>query len=678
LPNADQLRAAARAHLADQRFPEAVETYRGLVALHPDDPALRSALAYALRSANQPEAAKEQLKCAISLDPALGEPHYMLAEILREEGQAQSAALHLEAAISCQASFNFAYPDLVDLLVQSGANDAAKAVCREALVVLPGSVRLHLLAGNVASLDQDDSTALAQYNEALQLAANDVDARIGQGLALIRLGRREEGLASFRAAIEADPARADSRWALVMALLPQDAGSAPCTSSSGADFLAALKDFEGWSVAARFDESQIVGSYLPFMLAYREENHRALLAAYGATCVRMMSRWQTRQHWAGQGSARRPARAKLRIGIASPFFSSHSVWHALLKGWVNSIDRERFELVAFHLSASEDHETEVARAKVSAFHGGKRSIEAWPETIAMAQLDALIYGSIGMDQLSSQLACLRLAPVQATTWGHPETSGLPTLDFYLSAALLEPAGAQEAYSEKLVLLDNLGVYYEPTASDPSQAIDLAQLGIDDGRPILICPGSPFKYAAIHDSMLVDLALRLPGAQLVFFRSQFKSLSAAFEQRLAQRFEEAGLTLAEHCCFVPWMDTSSFHSLMRRADVFVDTVGFSGFNTASQAIECGLPVATVDGAFMRGRLASGILKRLDLEDLIVATPDALVGLVARLVEDHAFAQSMRALIEARRARLFRDQSATRALETFLERATAGQRTGGESC
>ena len=38
---------------------------------------------------------------------------------------------------------------------------------------------------------------------------------------------------------------------------------------------------------------------------------------------------------------------------------------------------------------------------------------------------------------------------------------------------------------------------------------------------------------------------------------------------------------------------------------VVTLGFSGFNTVMQAVECGLPVVTLRGEFLRGRLGSGI-------------------------------------------------------------------------
>jgi predicted O-linked N-acetylglucosamine transferase (SPINDLY family) len=104
--------------------------------------------------------------------------------------------------------------------------------------------------------------------------------------------------------------------------------------------------------------------------------------------------------------------------------------------------------------------------------------------------------------------------------------------------------------------------------------------------------------------------------------------------------------------------------MQRADVFLDTIGFSGFNTALQAIQCSLPVVTLQGRFLRGRLASGILRRMGLSELVAQDEDQYVALAARLVRDRDYREEMRRRIEANRHLLFEDVAPVRALEDFL--------------
>jgi hypothetical protein len=91
----------------------------------------------------------------------------------------------------------------------------------------------------------------------------------------------------------------------------------------------------------------------------------------------------------------------------------------------------------------------------------RRTIEQWAQVIRSDDLHMLIVPEIGMDQTTAQLAPLWLAPLQATSWGHSDTSGLPTMDYCLSSDLMELAGAEAGYSETLVRLPNIGFYYIP-------------------------------------------------------------------------------------------------------------------------------------------------------------------------------------------------------------------------
>jgi predicted O-linked N-acetylglucosamine transferase (SPINDLY family) len=98
---------------------------------------------------------------------------------------------------------------------------------------------------------------------------------------------------------------------------------------------------------------------------------------------------------------------------------------------------------------------------------------------------------------------------------------------------------------------------------------------------------------------------------------------------------------------------------------LDTIGFSGYNTAVQAMECGLPLVTREGQFLRGRLASGVLRRMGLTELIVQTKAEYVDLVARLATDHDYQAYVRHEIQQRRSVLFDDKSAMGPFQDFLE-------------
>jgi predicted O-linked N-acetylglucosamine transferase (SPINDLY family) len=336
------------------------------------------------------------------------------------------------------------------------------------------------------------------------------------------------------------------------------------------------------------------------------------------------------------------------------------VWNAIVKGWFQHLDPEGFALQAFCLDPHEDAETRYAQARAARFERGHAGLARWAAAIQAAQPDVLIYPEIGMDPMSAKLASMRLAPVQAASWGHPETSGLPTIDAYLSATGLEPPGAQAHYTERLIALPNLGCCVQPGAVEAGPP----SLSREPGVPLLICPGTPFKYAPEHDWVLAEIARRLGPCRLVFFEYRTRALSGALRARLAAEFGRRGLDFERCALFLPWQSRAAFLGLLRTADVFLDTLGFSGFNTAQQAVECGLPVVTREGRFLRGRLASGILKRIGLPELVAADEAQYVELAVRLARDAGYREDIRRRIGQRRGALFDDTAPIRALEAFL--------------
>jgi predicted O-linked N-acetylglucosamine transferase (SPINDLY family) len=284
--------------------------------------------------------------------------------------------------------------------------------------------------------------------------------------------------------------------------------------------------------------------------------------------------------------------------------------------------------------------------------------------IIAAQIDVLLYPEIGIDPMSAKLANLRLAPVQVASWGHPNTTGFPTIDYYLSADLLEPDNGEEHYTEQLIKLPNLGSHHKPSNLTPIYT-DLEKFCIKADQPLLLCPGTPFKYQPQHDHIFVDIAKRLGKCQFIFFIYSNKQLTYLLQERLTLQFLESGLDIQNYCVFIPWQPKSAFYGLMSRADIYLDTIGFSGFNTAFQAIECGLPIVTREGKFMRGRLASGILKKIGLQELITQDDDDFVNLTVKVITDQKYNRFISNKIMESRDSLYFDLKPIRMLEQFLE-------------
>ncbi len=487
-------------------------------------------------------------------------------------------------------------------------------------------------------------------------------AHYGLGHVLAEQDKSEQALACFETALACDPTLVEARWAHAMAQLRHvyERNEEPRVCRIA--FVSELRRLARWFDANGDDTGhKAVGTKQPFMLAYQEENNRELFAEYGNLSARLMRAWQDRE---GLSPLPRMPHDPVRVAIVSAHIHDHPVWNAILKGWFLHLDQTRFALYVHYLQSRFDEETEFAQRRAAHFEYGGRGLREWVVAILGAEPDVLIYPEIGMDPMTAKLASLRLAPVQVVTWGHPETTGLPTIDYYLSAAALEPQEAHLNYTERLVALPHLGCAYGRLQTVIAKP-DFAKLGLVQDCPLLVCAGMPFKYAPEHDWVLPEIARRLSRCQFAFFfTATYPEWTQRLQDRLRTAFERAGVPFDRHVVFIASLPRPEFYGLMMRADVYLDTIGFSGFNTAMQAIECGLPVVTREGQFMRGRLASGILKHMGLAELVTDTETAYVDLVVRLVQDSGYRENVRRRIEQSREVLYNDVVPIRRLEEFL--------------
>lgn len=660
--NADALHLLGLIRRRQGKFALAVELISIAVNLHPENFGFHNNLGLSYLDLGELERAETCFRGALGLNRDSVEAMVNLGNCLRAQCRFDEAIALYRNALIRRPNFVEAHNNLGNALRDQGNPQEAAACYSAALAIRPDYSEAHNNLGILFKSQDRLEEAVDSFGQALKSNPDNVDALCNLASALKDQGRLEEALARYRKslAIRADDAIA--RWALVMAQIPLVYTDGRQIEASRIAFAKELADLEAWFTPDRVDAGEpAVGSDQPYYLAYQEEDNRALLSQYGGLCSRIMQRWQHKHGYLPRPGT--PA-GRIRVGIVSSYIHEHSVWRALTKGWLQHMDRNHVELHLFHLGDVSDDETSFAASSAHACTAGSRTLTQWVEAILASQPDALLYPEIGMDPTTVKLANLRLAPIQIAAWGHPETTGLPTIDFFLSADLFEPAGAEAFYSETLIKLPNLGCHYEPIPVVP-ECPDLRALGLD-GFKLLLCPGTPYKYLPVHDWIWVEIAKDLPGCKLVFFQHRKKELSQLLQQRLHAAFVDAGLNFEDHVASIPWQKRTAYYGLMSCACLCLDTIGFSGFNTAMQAVECGLPIVTTDGRFMRGRFAAGILKRLGVTELIATSAEEFVALAKRIVRQPEYRQTLVDRIASGREILFNDAAAVRAMEDFLVR------------
>ena len=675
--------AAARRQLGNLQlaagaFAQAAASFRASLAVEPDNIRAHNNLGQALLQLGELDAAVGCFERALQIDPNYAIGSHNLGLALRHKGDALQELRRFDAALPIYERAARLCPQDPEILCNwaNALREArrpaeALACCDRALAVRPDGAEIHNnRAGALRDLRRHPEAVVA-CDQALALKPDYVEALCNRGTLLREMGEHSAARESFRHALRLNAQCHEARVGMLMALLPPVLASVDEARSSREAFALELGHFTDWVAnTSDLEATTVVGAAQPFFLAYDESPHRDLLVRYGKACAELMGRWYERNGVVSvvPPHPTAPRAKRVRVGIVSAQVREHAVYRALTKGWLERLGDYGVDVGIFHVGAARDAETEWAKARASFFIEGDRSLHEWVRAIMTAGVDVLIYPELGMDPTTLRLASLRLAPHQAAAWGHPETTGLPTMDYYLSGEALEPPDSQALYSERLVRLPNLGCYYEPYGH-PDTPLELASLGIAPDRPILLCPGTSYKYAPARDVVLVEIARRLGRCQLVFFEPAIASLGHKLRERLSAVFRAHHLDPEEFMVWLPWQSPIDFFALLRRADVCLDTLGFSGFNTALQAVECDLPLVAFEGRFMRGRLASAILKSMNHDDLVARDERAYVDLAVRLASDKRINNEIRARLHADKQRLFRDNSAIQGLAAFLTRAVS---------
>ena len=513
--------------------------------------------------------------------------------------------------------------------------------------------------------------ALNRHDEALQcldrlLTAdpNNSEGHYMRGRVMVELNRPDDAVASCEKAVALNPAFSRARWTTPLFTLPILYGEEGQIAVRRADYERRLRalcdDYEAGRIPG--DLSKGMGWAQPFFLAYQGHCDRDLQTMFGGLATRVMAARYGEAELAPPPAPDEP----VRVGIVSGFFFQHSVWKVGAKGWVTQLDPQRFQVFGYSTGFKNDGETELARKHCHRFVEGPQSLEQWRDTIVADRPHILLYPEIGMFHQVAEIAALRLAPVQCSSIGHPQTSGYPTIDYFLSGELIEPPEGDAHYSEKLVRLPNIGFHYEPLELPPVM-VTREELGIRPSATAFWCAQSLFKYLPQHDEVFPRIAREAGDCQFVFIRySRAAAVTGLFETRLEKAFAAAGMKSSDHCVFLDGMDMSRFAAASAQCDVMLDSIGWSGGNTTLEALAQDLPVVTFQGALMRGRVSAGILRMMGMPETIAETIDGYVALAVRMARDTGFRAALKVRVARDKHRLYRDPASIAALEDFINR------------
>ena len=363
----------------------------------------------------------------------------------------------------------------------------------------------------------------------------------------------------------------------------------------------------------------------------------------------------------GSAPPSRNSKKRPQIAFFTHFTWSHTVGK-LFHRWITGLSDAGFDIGVVSTNQSSDSITEKIKAAASSFQNVTPELSTSVTTLRGLEPDIVIFPELGMDALALGVAATRNAPIQCMAWGHPITSGLPTMDYFLTSQLMEPSDGQSHYSEKLLELPGLSIEFEPPTL-PKHPHSRNQLGLPEDRTLLLSCQTLYKLLPRFDRYYVEVLKASPSADLVFIANRSRYVTDQFRLRMHKALEQAGLSKNRLHIVGPFPH-AAYLSLNLACDVFLDAHGWSGGNTTLEALNLDLPIVTTPGKYMRGRHSAAILTQLGLEDSIADSLEKWVQNASAYANDSALREASAANIKAASEKAYRDPRVIEGLAASL--------------
>ncbi len=551
-----------------------------------------------------------------------------------------------------------------------GRHTQARQYCEQALQLNPATAKAHFILGNIHREQGSFDAAERHYSQAVQIKPGMALAHYYRANMLRIQGLTDGARASYDKARACDPMLVEAEWNK-QRLLPIIFESEEQIQESRQAYSEGLDKLEhGLKLDSATGKRQALkGLYTStnFYLQYQGCNDLELQCKYGDLLSKIMS--ANYPQWS-EDIPMMPVQAgeKIRIGYTTAFLRAHNgaVW---LLGWLRHRNREKFEIFCYHTGSKTDDKTIEFKQLCDHFYHIPNNLKKNCDQIVADKLHVLVYPELGMDAQSMLMAGLRLAPVQCVGWGHPISSGLKTMDYWLSSDLMEPENGQEHYQEKLVRLPNMANCHSKEQHDQLQASapqkTRRDFGLSEDNILYFCSQSLFKYLPQYDYLWPEIALRVPDARFVFLAISSIHVVKLFMSRIEKSFAKYGLDAKDFCIMMNRQTPEDYMVLNQLVDVFLDNPPWSGNNTGLAAIDAHLPIVCYPTQFMRGRHSYAILKMLGVTETIAKTEQEYIDIAVKLGTDKAWRETISDKIAHRHENIYQDIECVHGLESFYE-------------
>ena len=630
------------------------------------------------------------LQKAIKLEPGMAEAHYSLGVILQHAGHQEAAIKAYKLALKSKPDYPEANCNLGAIFHASGNLDDAIACYRLSLSVDPCNYHIQYNLAHAYLAQQQHAPAERYFRKALVTNPESHEAHFSLGIALNAQGKQSEALECFRQTVRLKAEHADAHNNIGTILIAQgDYEQAtnvlkkalfytPDNAKIHFNLGTSLKESGHYTQAIksfkhtlRLDESilkayaemyrcnQIICNWhddactteklidltktclgnrtgspvYPFdslSLPFTPETLKDIAASH-AEVIRQNAR--NSLHF--NKKIHQKTGSRLRVGYVSQKFNNHAGAHliASLFGLHNQVD---FEIFAYSIG---QNDRSVYRQRI--MQGCEHFIDIHHCNFTEAAqrisddginilVDLGVYNSFSW----TEIFALRPAPIQVSYLGFPGTSGAEFYDYILTDRTVTPPDQQQWYSESFVYLPTCYQVNDHLLRVPDQIPERSQCGLPDNAFVFCCFNNSYKIEPIIFDAWMRILFRAPEAVLWLLHHSPETTS-----NLRREAEARGIS-GERLIFAEKLPKDLHLARHKLAGLFLDTLIYNAHTTASDALRVGVPVITAPGVTFASRVASSLLKAVNLPEMITTTLDEYEELAVKVATDNVFMTEIR--------------------------------------
>jgi len=561
---------------------------------------------------------------SIKISPNYAEAYNNLAGILAEQKKYDKAIKYFKKAIQIKPNLAEAYYNLGNALSAIEQYDESISNYNKAIKIKPDYVKAYYNLGNIFRTLNDLQNAIGYYEKTIKIDPNHSDAYNQLAILYCDIGKVKDAQKYFQKLFKLKPDNVLYKINNVLLLTPiynsvKEMDLYRNKFIEGIDLLKKYKyptDQPGNEIELNF-----------YYLAYHNKDNLEIMKKLSKLFRQIIPNI----NYTAKNITKQKNK-KIKVGFISQHLTDHTVGKLFI-GLIKNMDKEKFDITIFHTLNTKKslikNEIDSSANKVINL---KIKIHEQQLQIENENLDIIFYPDIGMSAITYFLAFSRLAPVQIVSWGHPETTGIDTIDYFLSSALFELNNAKKKYSERLIRLSQFPLYYNPPFVQSKLVLkNQSDFNFPKKKRLYGCVQTLFKLHPEFDSIFAKILHQDIDGNIVLIGGDGKA--KFWIELLKKRWSKNFPILNEKVLFTKKLSLLEFISLCNRVDVLLDPFYFGGGNTFLEAMTVGTPFITKRDKHLKTNIASAGYKQMKILNSPVAqNSKEYINLAINLAKD----------------------------------------------